>query len=35
LLFIVLAAMPFLISLWGYTQPPVRRVEEELLDAIG
>jgi DHA3 family macrolide efflux protein-like MFS transporter len=35
LFFILLAALPAFISLWGYAQPRVRQVEEELPDAIG
>ena len=35
LLFITLAVLPILISFWGYAQPRVRRVEEDLPDAIG
>ena len=34
LLFVTLALLPVLASLWGYTQPRVRRVEEDLPDAI-
>jgi MFS transporter, DHA3 family, macrolide efflux protein len=35
LLFILLALLPILVSFWGYAQPQVRRVEEDLPDAIG
>ncbi len=35
LLFISLAILPMLASLWGYAQPQLRRVEEDLPDAIG
>ncbi|HET9228777.1 MAG TPA: MFS transporter [Thermoanaerobaculia bacterium] len=35
LLFITVALLPILVSLWGYAQPRVRRVEEDLPDAIG
>lgn len=35
LMFIMLALLPILISFWGYAQPEVRRVEEDLPDAIG
>jgi hypothetical protein len=35
LLFICLAILPMLASLWGYGQPQLRRVEEDLPDAIG
>jgi DHA3 family macrolide efflux protein-like MFS transporter len=35
LLFICLAILPMLASLWGYAQPQIRRVEEDLPDAIG
>lgn len=35
LLFLCLAVVPILASIWGYAQPQVRRVEEELPDAIG
>ncbi|HEX5714696.1 MAG TPA: MFS transporter [Thermoanaerobaculia bacterium] len=34
LLYITLAALPILTSLWGYTRPRLRRVEEELPDAL-
>lgn len=35
LLYVTLAALPILTSIWGYAQPRVRRVEEDLPDAIG
>ncbi|HEX3129217.1 MAG TPA: MFS transporter [Thermoanaerobaculia bacterium] len=35
LLCICLAILPVLASLWGYAQPQLRRVEEDLPDAIG
>ncbi|MFL6203052.1 MAG: MFS transporter [Thermoanaerobaculia bacterium] len=35
LLFICLAILPMLASLWGYAQPQLRRVDEDLPDAIG
>lgn len=34
LLYITLAALPILTSIWGYAQPQVRRVEEDLQDAV-
>lgn len=35
LLYLCLAVLPILASLWGYAQPQLRRVEEDLPDAIG
>ncbi|MFL6291746.1 MAG: MFS transporter [Thermoanaerobaculia bacterium] len=35
LLFVCLAILPMLASLWGYAQPQLRRVDEDLPDAIG
>ncbi|HWN45487.1 MAG TPA: MFS transporter [Thermoanaerobaculia bacterium] len=35
LLYITLAILPILSSIWGYAQPRLRRVEEELPDAVG
>jgi DHA3 family macrolide efflux protein-like MFS transporter len=34
LIYVTLAALPLLFSLWGYAQPSVRRVETDLPDAI-
>jgi hypothetical protein len=34
LLYVTLAALPILSSIWGYAQPQVRRVEEDLPDAV-
>jgi DHA3 family macrolide efflux protein-like MFS transporter len=34
LIYVTLAALPLLFSLWGYAQPSIRRVETELPDAI-
>jgi MFS transporter, DHA3 family, macrolide efflux protein len=34
LLYLTLAVLPLLASLWGYSQPRLRRVEEELPDAV-
>lgn len=34
LLYLTLAGLPFLASLWGYSQPRLRRVEQELPDAV-
>jgi MFS transporter, DHA3 family, macrolide efflux protein len=35
LIYVCLSVLPLLASLWGYAQPRVRRVEEELPDAVG
>ena len=34
LIYVTIAVLPILISLWGYAQPRLRRVEEDLPDAI-
>jgi hypothetical protein len=34
LLYLCLSILPLLVSLWGYAQPRLRRVEEELPDAV-
>jgi hypothetical protein len=34
LLFLVLAALMVLVSLWGYLQPRIRHVEDDLPDAV-
>ena len=34
LLFVVLAALMILVSLWGYLQPKIRQVEDDLPDAV-
>lgn len=34
LMFIAMSLVPFLASLWGYAQPRIRRVEDELPDAL-
>jgi DHA3 family macrolide efflux protein-like MFS transporter len=34
LIYVTIAVLPILVSLWGYAQPRLRRVEEELPDAL-